>query len=111
MLKHLQNINTSKAAGLDKLACKFLKEGASILAAPIKEICNLSINLSIFPKKSKPAKPKPLYKKGSKTEAKNYRPISLLPLVSKIIEKIIYEQVDRQLPKDSKYYLQIPIRI
>ena len=48
VLKHLQNINTSKAAGLDKLAGKFLKEGASILAAPIKEICNLSINLSIF---------------------------------------------------------------
>ena len=51
VLKHLQNINTSKAAGLDKLAGKFLKEVASILAAPIKEICNLSINLSIFPKK------------------------------------------------------------
>ena len=68
VLKHLQNINASKASGLDKLAGKFLKEGASILAAPIKEICNLSI--------------------------KNYRPISLLPLVSKIIEKIIHEQVD-----------------
>ena len=104
VLKHLQNINASKASGLDKLAGKFLKEGASILAAPIKEICNLSINLSIFPRKCKPAKLKPLYKKGSKTEAKNYHPISLLPLVSKIIEKIIHEQVDSFLRNHNIIY-------
>ena len=104
VLKHLQGINTSKAAGLDKLAGKFLKEGASILATPITELCNLSIKLSIFPKKGKPAKLKPLFKKGSKTEAKNYRPISLLPLVSKIIEKIIHNQVESFLSRHDIIY-------
>ena len=94
VLKLLQSINASKAAGLDKLAGKFLKDGASILVIPITQICNLSIKLSVFPQKCKTAKMKPLFKKGSKTEVKNYRPISLLPLVSKIIEKIIHSQVE-----------------
>ena len=51
--KHLENINPSKAAGLDNIAGKFLKEGASVLATPITQICNLSISSSIFPDKCK----------------------------------------------------------
>ena len=89
---YLQNININKAAGIDNLPGKFLKEGASILAAPITSIINLSIKLSLFPENCKTAKLKPFYKKGSKTEAKNYRPISLLPIISKIIERFIFEQ-------------------
>ena len=60
--------------------------------------------LSTFPSKCKPAKLKPLFKKGSKTEAKNYRPISLLPLVSKIIERIIHNQVESFLEKHKIIY-------
>ena len=104
VLKLLQSINTSKAAGLDKLAGKFLKDGASILVIPITQICNLSIKLSVFPKKCKTAKMTPLFKKGSKTEVKNYRPISLLPLVSKIIEKIIHNQVESFLHSHNIIY-------
>jgi len=84
ILKLLQSTNPSKAAGLDNLAGNFLKEGASVLVTPVTKICNLSIKLSAFPDKCKFAKLKPLFKKGSKTEAKNYRPISLLTLISKI---------------------------
>ena len=45
---------------------------------------------SKFPLGCKTTKLKPLYKKGSKTDPKNYCPVSLLPLVSKIIEKVIH---------------------
>ena len=45
-----------------------------------------------FPDSCKIAKLKPIYKKGSFTEASNYRPISLLPLISKVIEKVIHDQ-------------------
>ena len=86
------NINSSKASGLDNLAGKFLKEGASVLKCPITQICNLSISHSVFPDKCKHAKLKPLFKKGITTDPKNYRPISLLPLISKIIEKIIHDK-------------------
>ena len=104
ILKLLQNTNPSKAAGLDNLAGKFLREGATVLVTPITEICNLSIRLSAFPEKCKIAKLKPLFKKGSKTEAKNYRPISLLPLISKIVERVIYDQTQNFLDKNEVLY-------
>ena len=77
VLKLLEEINPSKAVGIDNIGGKFLKDGAPILADPITSLCNLSIRLSKFLRKCKIAKLKPLYKKGSKLEAKNYRPISL----------------------------------
>ena len=85
ILKLLEGINPSKAAGLDKIIGRFLKEGANVLALPITHICNLSIQLSVFPDKCKQAKLKPLFKKGSTTDPKNYRPISLLGLTHKSI--------------------------
>ena len=88
----LQNIEPNKAAGIDKINGKFFKHGAKRLATPIAQLCNLSIILGIFPDECKIAKLIPLYKKGSKVDPKNYRPISLLPVVSKIIEKVIYDQ-------------------
>ena len=57
----------------------------------INQICNLSIKFSHFPKDSKVAKLKPLYKKGTKANPKNFRPISLLPIVSKTIQKVIHD--------------------
>ena len=71
---------------------RFLKDGSKVLAAPIVQICNISIKLSTVPDECKIAKLKPLYKKGKKTDPKNYRPISLLPVISKILEKVIHAQ-------------------
>ena len=68
------------------------------------KLCNLSIRLSKFPSKYKIAKLKPLYKKGSKLEAKDYKPISLLPLVSKIFEKIIHIQTQNVLDVNNILY-------
>ena len=81
VLTLLQQLNPSKSAGIDNLTGKFLKEGASVLASPITDLINLSISLSSFPDDCKIAKLKPLYKKDAKTKPKNYRPISLLPLI------------------------------
>ena len=92
VLKLLQQLNPHKSAGIDNLTGKFLKEGAPVLASPITNLINLSISLSSFPDDFKIAKLKPLYKKEAKTKPKNYRPISLLPLISKIIERIIHDQ-------------------
>ena len=104
VLKLLEGINPSKAAGPDNLAGKFLKDGASILATPMTELCNLSISLDRFPDDCKQAKLKPLFKKGSKDEPKNYRPISLLPQISKVIEKIVHEQILEYLDKNKILY-------
>ena len=97
VLKLLQHLDENKAAGLDNLSVKFLKDGATVLAKPISQICNL---YSIFPSDCKTVKLKPLFKKGSKTYPKIYRPICLLPLVSKIIEKVIHDHTQSFLDKN-----------
>ena len=79
VFKMMQNIDISKAAGIDNLSGKFLKDGAEILAKPLSEICNLSITSRTFPNACKVAKLKPIFKKDKKTDPSNYRPISLLP--------------------------------
>ena len=104
ILKLLKQLNPAKSAGIDNLTGKFLKEGAPVLASPITDQVNLSISLSFFPDDCKIAKLKPLYKKEAKTKPKNYRPISLLPLLSKIIERIIHNQTQEFLDKNNILY-------
>ena len=103
-LKLFQDLYENKAAGLDNLFGKFLKDGATVLAKPISQICHLSIKHSLFSSGCKIAKLKPLFKKGSKTDLKNYRPISLLHLVSKLIEKVIHDQTQSFLDKNDIIY-------
>ena len=104
VLKLLKDLYENKTAGLDNLSGKVLKGGATILAKPISKICNVSINYSVFLCDCKITKLKPLIKKGSKTAPKNYRPISLLLLVSKSIDKVIHDQWQGFLDKNNIIY-------
>ena len=94
ILNILKNTNLSKAAGLYNLYGRFLKDGAEVFAKHITDLCNLSIISRKFSDSGKIAELKPIYEKGSLTEASNYRPISLLPLTSKVIEKVIHDQIN-----------------
>ena len=67
------------------------------------QICNLSIKLSHFPNNCKLAKPKPLYKKA-KTDPKIFRPISLLLIISKVMEKMIQDQTMKYLTDNNILY-------
>ena len=58
----------------------------------ISELCNLSLTLGSFPDACKIAKVNPLFKKVPKTDLSHYRPISLLPLLSKVFERIVFNQ-------------------
>ena len=104
ILKILKEFKTNKATVTDNLAGRFLKDGSNILCTTIAKICNLSIKLASFPDKCKVAKIKPLHKKGLKTDPKNFRPISLLPLISKIIERIIHDQTMNFLSDNNVLY-------
>ena len=97
-------MNIDKAAGIDNLSGKFLKDEANILAKPISELLNLSLKYSLFPTDCQIAKLKPLFKKVSKTLPKNYRPISLLPLIYKIIEKVIHNLTQAFLDENKIFY-------
>ena len=95
--KILLSLDTSKVAGMDQITTKFLRDGAEVLALPLRNIINLSIKLSTFPEECKIAKLKSIFKKSVSTDPKNYRHIFLLPLVSKIIEKSIHFQIEDTL--------------
>ena len=84
VLNLIEEINPAKSAGIDKIGGRFLK------ARAIKNVCNLTIKLSKLSDACKIALLKPLFEKGIKLEAKNYRPISLLPIVSKIFENVVH---------------------
>ena len=92
--KFFSNLAESLIEGTDKISGRLLKDGANILAKHIAKTCNISISSGIFPSDCKIAKLKPLYKKGSKTNLENFKAISLLPLISKAIERIVYNQAD-----------------
>ena len=64
----LKNVEVTKAAGIDQISGKVLKDGARVLAKPISEMCDLFMALGSFPDACKIAKVKPLFKKGSKTD-------------------------------------------
>jgi len=63
------------------------------LALPLAKLANLSLLSGKHPDMLKIAKIIPIFKKGSKLKTSNYRPISLLPNINKIMEKIVYSRV------------------
>ena len=91
--KLLSNINSNKAQGPDGIHGKVLKHCAVGLAFPLTCIFKISYNCGYIPQEWKLANVVPIFKKGSKTEVKNYRPISLTCLVMKVFERIIKEKL------------------
>ena len=104
VFKILKFFDGSKVPGIHDLSGIFLKDVASLLATPIAQLCNLPISSGRFPDACKIAKLKPLFKKGFKTDLKNYRPISLLPFMSKVVERIVHEQTMEFLDKHNILY-------
>ena len=97
MTRVLAQLNPSKAPGQDNFPPRFLKDGASTIGEPLAHIINLSLRTSVVPGKMKIAKVIPLFKSGSKTSVENYRPISILPALWKVFEKIVYDQLSNYL--------------
>ena len=100
----LKNVEVTKAAGIDQISAKILEDRARILEKRISELCVLSMTLGSFPNAFKIAKVKPLFKKGSKTVPSNYRPISLLSLLSKVFERVVLDQTEEFLSLNKILY-------
>lgn len=89
----LKGLRRKKAAGPDNLPPGFLKDIAVQIAAPLTHVINTSIRTGIVPNGFKVGKITPVYKSGPRNILDNYRPITVLPVCSKIFEKCIYKQL------------------
>ena len=88
-----KEINVGKSSTIDLLASKILKDAFLVLSLQLVYLFNVSLASGIFPPKWKIATVIPLFKGGTRQEVGNYRPISLLPLPGKILEKIVHNRI------------------
>jgi len=89
----MKGLKNKKSFGHDHISMNFLKSIGSCVYKPISQIINISIQSGIVPNTLKLAKVIPIYKAKAKNEFSNYRPISLLPAISKIVEKVIHKRL------------------
>ena len=86
-------MKNKKSCGHDNISTEQLKLILPGILHPLQILFNRSISEGIFPHELKHAKIKPLYKKKEKDQMTNYRPIALLPAISKILEKLIHKRL------------------
>ena len=99
VLDRIKCLKSNKSCGYDCIPAKLLKIGAYPMSQSLMPLINECINQCVFPQSCKFAEVSPLFKKGDSLSKSNYRPVSILPALSKIIEGILCEQVMSHLEK------------
>ena len=102
--KLLASLPNKGSSGVDNINNILLKTIANEVAPPLTYLVNMSIEQGVFPDIMKCALVIPLYKAKSREEVTNYRPISLLMTLSKVIEKVIYKRVYNYLHSTGQLY-------
>ena len=90
--KCIRKLKNGKATGLDGIGTRLLKSGSPVLSIYLAQIFNQSLEIGYVPRIWKTKRVSPLHKGDSKTDPTNYRPISILPIPMKILEKLVHEQ-------------------
>ena len=86
----LENFDSTKATGPDNIPARLLKETAPIISPSLCMLFNKSLDEGVLPEEWKLANIVPVHKKGERECTENYRPISLLPIVSKVLERCVF---------------------
>ncbi|CAB4019058.1 Hypothetical predicted protein, partial [Paramuricea clavata] len=89
----LNSPDTNKATGSDEIPARLLKETASIITPSICKLFNKSLQQGTVPQYWNLVNVIPVYKKGDKEYTENYRPISLLPIILKVLERCIFMNI------------------
>ena len=92
VIKIIDKFNPKKGAGNDNIGNFLVKKVANEIVEPLTRIFNLSISTGIVPDKLKIANVIPIYKKDDAEKFSNYRPVSLLPCFSKILERLVFNR-------------------
>ena len=103
ILKIIDSLKNKSRYGTDEISNKLLKSIKNEICKPLTLIINQSLTTGIFPNAFKTSKVKPIYKKGDIADLNNYRPISLLPTISKVFERVIHTQIVSYLSTNNYY--------
>ncbi len=95
--KLLCSLSPSKATGLDGIPARIIKICSDLILAPLHYIFNLSVKTLTFPQIWKEAQITPLFKGGNQDQPDSYRPISVLPIFSKLLERLVHNQIYDEL--------------
>ena len=104
VLKELRNLKRSKSPGLDDIPPSLLKDAESCLAEPLTYLINMSLHTGQVANEWKQAKVLPLFRSGNATKLDNYRPISILPILSKVLERVVHMQFTDYLESSRLLY-------
>lgn len=89
----IRNLRNTNSTGYDNICTKVIKYVADVISPILSDINNMCIEEGSFPEQLKITVIKPMYKKGNKQFMESYRPVALLPVFSKVFEKVIYENL------------------
>ena len=89
----LNKLKNDKATGMHNLPDRILKLSKDVIANSLSDIFNAGIDASVFPSDFKMARVAPIFKSDDRDDLNNYRPISVLPTVARVFERLIYEQL------------------
>ena len=91
--KAIMQPKNGKAPGPDKIPTMLIKDAMDLICKPLTIVFNSSLRKGIFPDVWKLVRVTPIFKTGSKSEANNYRPISVISVFSRILERVVHDQV------------------
>ena len=96
-------VKTAKSFGTDNISSYFLKLALPFIENSLAFLFNTSIETSQFPDSWKVARVTPIYKDGDRTEKSNYRPISVLPVISRLFEKLVFDQLYQYMKENGMF--------
>lgn len=105
ILKLIMKLNDNKSSGYDSISNKILKATSNVIAPFIVELFNSCIHIGVFPDCFKKAQVVPLFKGGEKDSRSCYRPISLLPALGKLFEKVVSIRTTEFLNKKMSFQI------
>ena len=100
----MKKMKTSHGSGCDGIASFFIKIALPLISGSLCDLFNLSLFSGKFPTDWKIARVAPIYKSGARDDCSNYRPISVLPVLSRAFEKVVYNQLYDYLDSNRLIY-------
>jgi hypothetical protein len=104
VLKIIKKLKSKNSCDVNGISTKLIKYVGNEIAIPLAHVFNLSLTSGEFPTKLKKCRVVPIFKSGDQLECDNYRPISLLNSISKVLEKIVAEKLIYHLTSNDLLY-------